>query len=119
MKPLSTVISHDGRTLRQLKRTAKCAIYELIGRQKLTYGYEVIRIRVKKEQEVFGRMIQQREVYPSDSAFGRLAWSFGCQHRRQAFERYEAMVRTERESFHVHAPSALQRVIRKEQLACN
>lgn len=50
MKALDTEITHDGRTLTQLRRTAKTAIYELRGESGLIYGYEVIKIRVQKER---------------------------------------------------------------------
>jgi hypothetical protein len=119
MRALKSVISHDGRTLTQLERSATVAIYELIGSQGTTYGYEVIRIKVKPEQAVFGKLQPEREVYPSDSDFGRLAWSYGSQHRRQAFERYDAIVQAEHQNLHAHGPSAFQRALRKEQLLCN
>jgi hypothetical protein len=92
MKPLLNHFTHGGRKLKQLQRSNTVAIYELIGSQGLSYGYEVIRIKIKKEQLVFGTAQPEREAYPSDSDFGRLAWSFGRNHRKQAFERYDAMV---------------------------
>lgn len=95
------------------------AIYELIGPQELTYGYEVIRIKVKKEQQVFDTEKPEREAYPSDSDFGRIAWSYGRNQRKQAFERYDVLVQSEDQNLDVQAPSAFQRTLRMEQLACD
>lgn len=103
MKPLDTEITHDGRTLRQLKRTAKVAIYQLTGERNLIYGYEVITIRVQKERERFGRILPEREVYPPDSEFGKLGWSFGRNHKVEAFELFNRLVREERDGLTPHA----------------
>jgi hypothetical protein len=119
MKPISTEFTHYGRTLRQLERTANVAIYELIGAQGLLYGYEIIRIREQKQREVFGQMREEHEVYPSDSEFGRMGWSYGRNHRSQAFERFNRIVTAEHENPNAHGPSALERALLKEQLACN
>jgi hypothetical protein len=118
MKPISTEFTHHGRNLRQLKRTANAAIYELLGAQRLLYGYEVIRIREQKQREVFGKIREEHEVYPCDSDFGRTGWSYGRNHQKEAFERFNRIVTAERESLHAHGPSALQRALGKEH-ACN
>jgi hypothetical protein len=119
MKPVLMEFTHYGRTLRQLERTANAAIYELISAQKLLYGYEVIRIREQKQRVVFGRIREEHEVYPSDSDFGRMGWSFGRNHRKEAFARYDRIVAAEHQSLHAHGPSALERALQKEQLAFN
>src|ERR1700733_9926179 len=103
MKPLSTHLSHGGRKLKQVQRSATVAIYELFSSQGLSYGFEVIRIKIKKEQLVFGTVQPEREAYPSDSDFGRLAWSFGRNHWRLAFGRYDVLVQAERENLHFQA----------------
>src|ERR1700759_2978546 len=82
MQLLSTQFTHDGRTLKQLSRSDKAAIYELRGWQGLLYGYEVIRVRVQKEREQFGKIFAEREAYPAASQFGYIAWSYGSKHKR-------------------------------------
>jgi hypothetical protein len=119
MQPLSKEFTHYGRTLRQLQRTANAGIYGLIGAQNLLYGYEVIRIREQKQREVFGKIREEHEVYSCDSDFGRLGWSYGRNHQKEALERFNRIVTTERQSLHAHGPSALERALRKKQLACN
>ena len=119
MKTLPTAFTHHGRTLKQLQRSATVAIYELIGSQGLTYGYEVIRIKIKPEQLVFEKLVPEREAYPSDSDFGRIAWSFGRNYKKEAFELYEVFARVERQSLLVRDPSAFQRALMQEQPACN
>jgi hypothetical protein len=118
MKPISIEFTHYGRTLRQLKRTANVAIYELIGAQGLLYGYEIIRIREQKQREVFGKIREEHEVYPCDSDFGRMGWSYGRNHQKEAFERFNRIVTLEHQSAHASGPSALQRALGKER-ACN
>jgi hypothetical protein len=118
MKQLATEFTHHGRTLRQLKRTRTAAIYELIGAQGLLYGYEVIRIREQKQREVFGKIREEHEVYPSDSEFGRMGWSYGRNYRKETFERFYRIATSEPENLQAHGPSALQRALRKEELAC-
>jgi len=39
-------------------------------------GYEVFRISVLKEGELFGNYYPEREKFPSDTAFGLTAWSY-------------------------------------------
>jgi hypothetical protein len=117
MKVLAQEFTHDGRTLRQLARTDKVAIYQLIGYQGLVYGFEVIRIRVQKEREAFGTVLKEREVYPASSQFGYMAWSFGCNQKSQALERYSMLGQSMGESFHANGPSAFQMASGKEQAA--
>jgi hypothetical protein len=135
MKPLPLEFTHHGRTLKQLARSATVAIYELVGSQGLTYGSELLRIKRKPEQLLFSKVLPEREVYPSDSEFGRIAWSYNSQQRRQAFERYDVLlsetlkrpvdrrstvlVHAEHQNLHVHKPTAFQRALMKEQSRCN
>jgi hypothetical protein len=95
MNLLPATLTHDGRALRQPKRIAKTAIYQLINDKGLSFGFKVIQIRVQKEREIFGRIFKERKVYPADSQFGSIAWSFGRDHRSQAFERFEMLARYE------------------------
>lgn len=39
-------------------------------------GYEVWKVRVAKEREMFGRVIEEHEIKPTDEDFGTYAWSF-------------------------------------------
>src|ERR1700693_2662291 len=107
MKLLPTELTHDGRNLRQLQRAAKTAIYQLIGEKGLSFGFEVIQIRVQKEREIFGRIFKEREVYPADSQFGSIAWSFGRNHRSQAFERFDMLARYESDGSTANATQKL------------
>lgn len=51
-------------------------------------GYEVWKVRVAKESEMFDKIIEEREIKPSDEDFGTYAWSFDTYHR--AYGCYEA-----------------------------
>jgi hypothetical protein len=91
MKPLETEFNYQGRTLRQLKRRGRVAIYELIGGHKLTYGYEVIVIQIVPEKEMFGKVIAEHEAYPGSNDWGKKAWSFGRNQRDDAFLAFERL----------------------------
>jgi len=110
MKLLPIEFGQEGRTLRQIKRSGKAAIYELSGTQGLLYGYEVVVIDAEKERERFGKTFIEREIYPSSSKFGKLGWSFGREHRKQAFEKFDILVQAEGEdSPPVTVPTVLAR----------
>jgi hypothetical protein len=109
MKELPIHFGHDGRTLRQLKRTATAAIYELIGHQGLSYVYEVLRIAIKKESECFGAVFPKRECYPSASQFGRMAWSYGTRQMEQAIAKYNRLSAPAHQSLTANDPRAFTR----------
>jgi hypothetical protein len=95
MKTLPMEFRHEGRLLRQLKRSATSAIYQLFGTGEISYGYEVIRIKQQKAAEKFGRILPSREIYPASSWFGTRGWSFGRNHLRQALEKFDSLVQAE------------------------
>ena len=61
----------DGLTSTLVKRTKKKAMY-----RRSDGVYEVFKIKIKKEQTVFGRFYPNREVYPGNEDFGDWAWCF-------------------------------------------
>jgi hypothetical protein len=95
MKTLPLEFRHDGRTLRQIKRTSTAAIYQLFGAGEISYGYEVIKIKGQRESKKFGRAFPFRELYPASSWFGTRGWSFGRNHLRLAMEKFDRLVQAE------------------------
>ena len=76
-RPLPATFIKNTFTYELVMRDGQCAIYK----QRLRTGvgclaYEVFRIEVKPEGEMFGKIIPMREVAPSNEAFGFTAWSF-------------------------------------------
>jgi hypothetical protein len=118
MKLLPVELGIEGRTLRQLERSATAAIYELIGSQGFLYGYEVVKIAIRKESEQFGTVFPEREIYPCSSQFGKMGWSYGSVNREQAFERFDRLVQSEGVTVPVYHPSALARSLEGEVMAC-
>jgi hypothetical protein len=108
MRLLDINIGHDGRQLHQLQRRGNVAIYELRGEYGLLFGYEIIRIRVQKEREIYGNITVEREVYPSDSQFGKMGFSYGINQEKEAFERFDMLVHAELEGL---TPPATQKVL--------
>jgi hypothetical protein len=111
MKLLAKEISHDNRKLLQSQRKGNVAMYEILSEQGIGLGYEVIRITVDKERERFGRIIPCREIYPSDSKFGTLAFSFGKDQKSEAWQRFDIFVLAEEEDL---TPVAVSTVLRTE-----
>jgi hypothetical protein len=98
MEALATELTFQGRTLRQLKRIGRIAIYEVRNRGNLLYGYEVIEIKIAPAEEICGRFYPEREVYPSSAKnspdWGSIAWSFGAQSKKRAFALFNGLVKT-------------------------
>ena len=95
MERLEEEITHHGRTLRQIKRTGKSAIYELRNKGNMLYGYEVIRIRISPAREIYGKFYPEREAYPGNEQWGSLAWSFGARQRQAAMACFNGLVKQE------------------------
>jgi hypothetical protein len=119
MRKLPTQFRQQGRTLLQLRRGAKTAIYKLIGQQGLLYGYEVLRIAIKQESQCFGVLLPEREVYPSSCQFGKIAWSYGTQQMEQAYKKFDMLVRLEQQTVPVYDPRAFTDHSRELEAACN
>jgi len=95
MKPLPKEIPYQGRVLKQILREGTVAIYEVIARGNVSYGYEVIWIKFAPEEEKFGKLYPNRELYPSSSKnsndWGQIAWSWGTLQKNQAFSQFRAL----------------------------
>jgi hypothetical protein len=76
METLKTELHVQDRTLKQIKHQGSVALYELHGPQGILYGLEVIVIRIRRAEELFGRSYPQREVYPSNEEWGTYGWSY-------------------------------------------
>ena len=92
MKTLETELKVQNRTLRQIKREGRVALYELYGANEMLYGYELIIIKVHPAQTIQGRDYPEREGYPANEDWGTLAWSFGSEQREKAHEIYHGLV---------------------------
>lgn len=74
MKKLPEVFKKSGFTFQQIERSDLVAIYKktLNGR---AVAFEVIKILVAPRVERWGKLFEEREVYPGTNSFGLLAWS--------------------------------------------
>jgi hypothetical protein len=77
--PLGKVVGGPERTLTQLYRSGQFALYEARNDRGVLTSFEVIKIRVKPAQTLFGRDYPAREVYPSSAKnnrdWGSQAWT--------------------------------------------
>jgi hypothetical protein len=55
VRELEKEFGYQGRTLRQLRREGRVAIYELLDRGEVLYGYEVVVIKIAPAEEILGR----------------------------------------------------------------
>jgi hypothetical protein len=97
MQTLATALKTQNRTLRQLKRTGLIAIYDVRNEGQMLYGFEVVKIKVAPEAEIFGKQYPERELYPSSAKesadWGTVAWSFGTTQKRQALAMFNGLVK--------------------------
>jgi hypothetical protein len=75
MKPLPQTLRKNCFEYVQILRGYKSCIYEQLYYKKIKY-YEVFLIRIKPEKIFKGKVIEAREVFPHNEAFGVWAWTF-------------------------------------------
>lgn len=75
MRTIPRIIRKNGLTYTQVLRNGRSAIYQVQVTQELTY-YEVFWIRRRPIKELFGKIIPEREVFPSNEEFGTRAWTY-------------------------------------------
>jgi hypothetical protein len=90
MEKLPENIKKNGFDYKQVKRTDKAAIYaQYMTGGTLLIGYEVFQIFEQKESDtiIAGNPIhyENKELFPSDEAFGKFAWSFQSLQRAETF----------------------------------
>lgn len=71
MKQLDEEVKSNNRIYKQVKRTSDKAMY------KSDDGIiEVFKIKIAPEAEIYGKKYPEREVYPGNEDFGKIAWCF-------------------------------------------
>ncbi len=88
MKTLETELRIHGRTLRQLKRQGRVAMYEVLNAGAVLIGYEVVIVQIRPEEIFSGRSYPEREVLPRDSEWGFFGWSFQARDLKGAQKRF-------------------------------
>ena len=91
MKELEFEIKVQNRTLKQIKRQGRAALYALYGPGNELYGFEVILIKVHPAEIIQGRPYPEREGYPANEDWGRLAWSYGRNDEKVALKKFEGL----------------------------
>ena len=84
MKILSKEIKTNGTTYKQIKRDSYRAMY--LSNEGY---YEVFRVDVKPDMEVFGKLIPEHEHYPTTNEFGMITWC--TRDKERAEEIYEGI----------------------------
>ncbi|MFC2119325.1 hypothetical protein ACFLSY_11855, partial [Bacteroidota bacterium] len=74
MRPLPEKLCKNGFSYTLVLRGKRSLIYEQTVTPNTSY-FEVFIIKVKPEEEVFGKIIPEREVFPGNEDFGYGAWS--------------------------------------------
>jgi len=75
MRPLPRNFRRNGFTYTRVLLIGRSVIYKQQVTPHLAY-YEVFWIRVRPEEELFGKTIPEREVFPSNEDFGTRAWAY-------------------------------------------
>jgi hypothetical protein len=97
MQLLEIEVKAQNRTLKQLKRKGRVAIYELLSRGNILYGYEVIIVKTLPARNIMGRDYPEREGYPANEDWGDLAWSYPNTTLQLAMKRFEGLIKAEQE----------------------
>lgn len=71
---LETKFKHGGFDYRQLQREGNVALFEQ-AKGGAVVSYEVVIVRVKPASSIQGRIIPEREAYPSNEEWGTFAWT--------------------------------------------
>ena len=85
MRTLEKEIKNNGTTYSLVKRTSWKAMYRAEGGH-----YEVFHIEIRPEVELFGKVIPEREHYPTNEDFGKFAWCLSS--REKADEIYNNLI---------------------------
>ena len=90
MEKLPLELKKNGFDYKQVKRTEKAAMYaQYMTGGTLLISYEVFLIQEQKESDtvMWGKAIHydNKELFPSDEAFGKTAWSFQGLERAEKF----------------------------------
>lgn len=80
VSPLNLTVRHSDHELQQAWRDETHAVYKHFGAHGQFIGWESIRIKVKPETKIFGKVYPKREVYPANEDFARYALSVGAQY---------------------------------------
>ena len=75
MKTLPQTLRKNGFTYIQVRRGRRSCLYEQ-RHSDIVVGYEVFLIRTSRERHIAGKILEAKEVFPNNSAFGYWAWSF-------------------------------------------
>jgi hypothetical protein len=92
METLKTELQVQNRTLKQIKRQGSVALYELYGPQGQLYGFEVVVVRIRRAEELFGRRYPERETYPGNEDWGTYGWSYLASDLPGAQKRFEHLL---------------------------
>jgi hypothetical protein len=97
VKLLPAELTCQNRTLKQLKRQGRVAIYELFGQGRVLYGYEVVIVKILPAKNIYGRDYPEREGYPANEDWGDLAWSYPNTALETAMKHFDSLVNDEQE----------------------
>ena len=93
MKTLPISLHRNGFRYLQICRGQKACIYA----QKISgtrSAYEVFIIKIRPERRVNGKVIEAREVFPNNEAFGYSAWTY--RNLKDAIARYVEIEKSKR-----------------------
>jgi hypothetical protein len=75
MKPLPLKLRKNGFNYTQVLRGGRSCLYSQEV-SKNSYCFEVFEIIISRDNSIGGKIIESREKFPHNEAFGKWAWSF-------------------------------------------
>jgi hypothetical protein len=86
LEPVASELRYAGHTLTQVFREKRIAIYARAMPDREPHELELVAIRQRPEATLpNGAIVPEREAYPSNSEWGRYAWSFPIREREFVF----------------------------------
>ena len=74
MKPLSQKIKYKGYGYTQVLKGKRYCLYEQNGIVNMRC-FELFEIKISREKNINGLIIESKELFPKDSDFGKTAWT--------------------------------------------
>lgn len=75
-RPLPPDFRANGQIYRQIKRIGMVTLYSVSNKAGKVYGYEMAIVRIRVSEILMGKVIPEREVYPSNEEFGKYGWYY-------------------------------------------
>jgi len=91
MQTIATEFNQDGFSFKLLERSNGIALFQKSKPHHSKPCYEVVRLKIRPEQDIYGRHYPEREGLPTSESWGTDGWSYSDEKSaKKRFENLEA-----------------------------